>query len=149
MGTMTYRELIDAAKQIPPGNTRAANRWLLDLAAVLKAGELMPAERAYLYRLRRVWQRRASGEDARWNEFGSMPGAKPAKRPEVAPTLQQAEPVNMLHAVREGLGRMLDTPTPPPAPLNVTPSVPAATIPPAPETPKTGLTSLLEKYGRA
>lgn len=86
---MTYRTLIEQAKMIAPGNTRSANDWLIRLADVLKAGELMPAERSYLYRLRRVWRKRAAGEDARWNVHGSRAGARPIPRP-IAP--QRPEP---------------------------------------------------------
>jgi hypothetical protein len=127
---MTYRELIDAAKLVPPGDTRAANRWLLDLAAVLAAGELMPAQRSYLYRLRRVWRHRAMGQDARWNVFGSVAGAKPSTPPVVkpAPTPSAPQPVSV---------------KPAPVPVLVRPAAPKPAAPPASAKP---LSSLLEKY---
>lgn len=127
---MTYRELIDAAKHVPPGDTGAASRWLLDLAGVLKAGELMPAQRAYLYRLRRVWRVRAQGRDARWNIFGSMPGANPSKVPVVKP----APPLR-------------EQPTVSAIPLPVVPVIqPLPQV--IPSKPASPLSSLLDKYGR-
>lgn len=129
---MTYRELIDAAKLVPPGDTRAANRWLLDLAAVLAAGELMPAQRSYLYRLRRVWRHRATGLDARWNVFGSVAGAKPSTPPVVkpAPTSPAPQPV-------------VTKPAPTPAPVPVRPAAPKAETPAPAAKPLSGL---LQKY---
>ena len=117
---MTYRTLIEQAKMIAPGNTRSANDWLIRLADVLKAGELMPSERSYLYRLRRVWRKRAAGEDARWNVHGSRAGARPIPRP-IAPLVPRRavpEPSIALPTTPEAPRGAPETRTPPPAPVS-------------------------------
>lgn len=80
--TFSYRDLLDAASAIVAGDTHGANAWLLRVASTLKDRDLIlqPHQRAYLYRLRGIWKRRAAGLDPRWNEWGSLAGKRPPKR---------------------------------------------------------------------
>lgn len=134
---LDYFALTEGAKQIAPGDTLMAQQWLDDLAMTLKAGGLTANQRAYLYRLRTTWQRRARGEDSRWNEFGCAPGAKPQTRPVAA---LPARPVVVAPPRLATARPTAPTPVPAPPPPPVAPPVPAA--------PDPGVSSLLEKYGR-
>lgn len=64
---MTYQQLL---AQQPTGGTPAiASRYVVTLTAFLQtdvATALSDANRNYLYRLRRKWQRRADGLDLAW-----------------------------------------------------------------------------------
>lgn len=150
---LSYHELLKAATHIPAADTHAANGWLLQLANVLKANNLAPYQRSYLYRLRRIWKQRAAGRDARWNDYGSEPGAKKPRRwPTSTPTKKRAGGVSVpldQVAAKSGLDRA-EAPAEAliPAPLS-TPSPPIDNTTPAiVNTTKPGISSLLEKYGR-
>lgn len=136
-GAVTYRDLLSSATRIVAGDTHSANGWLLNLAGVLKTEPLQPHQRAYLYRLRTIWKRRAAGQDARWNEFGSMPGAKPRPRKVVKlapPVARPAPPVVVV--------------APDPSKQGATTAGVPAIVPSAAGTPPLALSSLLSKYTR-
>lgn len=64
---MTYQQLL--AKQPTGGTSEIASRYVVTLTAFLQtdaATALSDANRNYLYRLRRKWQRRADGLDLAW-----------------------------------------------------------------------------------
>lgn len=57
----------------------AAGEFVAFLSSIIEGdketfSQLAVSQQRYLYRLRDKWQLRASGGDARWNQFGSRPG---------------------------------------------------------------------------
>lgn len=75
---MTYEYLL---KQRPADDCRdrdAAAVFVkaLNLAIHTCIGEYTPSQRNYVYKLRTVWDKRAKGEDQRWNTRGAAGGAR-------------------------------------------------------------------------
>jgi hypothetical protein len=92
---MTYPELRAFATSIKPGDHQTAYSFLNELAITLREEKsLKPHERRYLYRLRRIWQDRADGKDARWDVYGCRAGAIPKP---IVEALQRGVETNREH----------------------------------------------------
>lgn len=79
---MTYEDILARQPQsTQAGSLPEAERFATFLSATLASSEkdhLTESQRVYLYRLRAKWDKRAKGEDVRWNVVGSKPG-RPGK----------------------------------------------------------------------
>lgn len=76
---LTYEKLL--AQQPPTtaaGNTHAARAFveLLNVQLNLRDSALTLSQQNYLYKLRAKWEKRATGADESWNQYGSRPGRR-------------------------------------------------------------------------
>lgn len=69
-----YLELLGPAPQCAVGDLDAAAGYLARIEAAIRRRHWTPAESDRLYRLRKIWQRRAAGADDRYNRCGTKPG---------------------------------------------------------------------------
>lgn len=72
----TWRRITGMAPACGPGDRGAARRYLAGVEAALDMAseEWTPSEQSHLYRIRRVWRRRAEGRDARFEVVGTRHG---------------------------------------------------------------------------
>jgi hypothetical protein len=84
---MTYEAILERQpKSTDTGDRRAAKAYLDFLESVVFADAgllagLTVSNRNYLYKQRKLWAKRAAGDDERWNQCGSRPGRPAVDKP--------------------------------------------------------------------
>jgi hypothetical protein len=61
------------------GNVQAAARFVQAITTALHGDNLRglsESQKNYLYKLRGKWEKRAAGQDAQWNAYGTRPGRR-------------------------------------------------------------------------